>query len=211
MQSIRRRIVDAVEYPSLAKAHWQRSRKNGSNYQAANASKVANFRNLFFLAVTTNKANHIECCFSFFFRRILFQTSVTVEKEKALRQSNLLYNALNSAMQQFCDVDKIKQQLCYTRRALTAKSRKIKALSAEANIKDQEIQFKDSNLKELREDLTNKKQHLLCEKRDKQKLKSQLSAIKSQISDTFLERPMTNPVYRTAGAGFRFVNPFSSE
>lgn len=136
---------------------------------------------------------------------------MAVEKEHALRQSNLLYNALNSAMQQFCDVDKIKQQLCYTRRALTAKTRKIKALSAEANIKGQELKLKDTNLKELREDLTNKKQNLLCEKRDKQKLKSQLNTIKSQIGDAFLERPMTNPPYKMAGAGFRFINPISSE
>lgn len=136
---------------------------------------------------------------------------MAVEKENALRQSNLLYNALNTAMLQFCDVDKIKQQLCYTRRALTAKNRKIKALSAEANIKDEEIKLKDTNLKELREDLTNKKQHLLCEKRDKQKLKTQLDVIKSQIGSVFLERPMTNSAYRTAGAGFRFLNSVPSE
>lgn len=116
-------------------------------------------------------------------------------------------------MAQFADVDKIKQQLCYTRRALTAKSRKIKALSAEANIKDQEIKLKDNNLKEMRDDLMNKKLNLLCEKRDKQKLKSQLDIIKSQFggSGSFLERPMSNPVFKTGGAGFRFHNTNPSE
>lgn len=146
---------------------------------------------------------------AFHFRRILFQTAVVVEKENALRQSNFLYNALNSAMQQFSDADKVKQQLCYTRRALTAKTRKIKALSAEANIKDQEIKLKDTNLKQLREDLMNKKQNLLCEKRDKQKLKTQLDAIKNQINSGFVDRPMSNPVYKTAGAGFRILSTTS--
>lgn len=112
-------------------------------------------------------------------------------------------------MQQFSDVDKVKQQLCYTRRALTAKTRKIKALSAEANIKDHVIKLKDTNLKQLRDDLMHKKQNLLCEKRDKQKLKTQLDAIKNQINSGFLERPMSNPVYKTAGAGFRILSTTS--
>lgn len=139
-------------------------------------------------------------------RRILFQTSVAVQKENALRQSNLLYNALKSAMQQFSDVDKIKQQLCYTRRALTAKTRTIKALSAEANVRDHEIKLKDTNLKQLREDLVNKKQSLLYEKRDKQKLKTQLDAIKAQLSGGYLEPPLSNSAFKTAGAGFRIIN-----
>lgn len=142
-------------------------------------------------------------------RRILFQTAVAVGKENALRQSNLLYNALKSAMQQFSDVDKVKQQLCYTRRALTAKTRTIKALSAEADIKDQEIKLKDTSLKQLREDLVNKKQSLLYEKRDKQKLKTQLDTIKSQINGAFSERPLSNPAFKTAGAGFRIINTTS--
>lgn len=136
----------------------------------------------------------------------MFQTAVAVEKDTALRQTNVLYNALKSAMQQFSDVENVKQQLCYTRRTLTAKTRKIKALSAEATVKDQEIKIKDANLKELREDLINKKQTLLCEKRDKQKLKTQLDTIKNQISSGFLEHSFSNPIYKTAGAGFRFVN-----
>lgn len=141
----------------------------------------------------------------------MYQTSVAVKKDNSLRQTNFLYNALKSAMEQFGDVDKIKQQLCYTRRALTAKTRQIKALSAEANIKDHEIKVKDANLKELREDLMNKKQVLLCEKRDKLKLKTQLQTIKTQINSGFMERPFSNPVYKTAGAGFRFTSTNNSE
>lgn len=136
----------------------------------------------------------------------MFQTSVAVQKDNALRQSNVLYNALKSAMQQCSDVDKIKQQLCYTRRVLTAKTRTIKALSAEANIRDHEIKLKDTNLKQLREDLVNKKQSLLYEKRDKQKLKTQLDAIKTQLSGSYLESPISNTMFKTAGAGFRIIN-----
>lgn len=114
-------------------------------------------------------------------------------------------------MQEFSDVDKVRQQLCYTRRALTAKARQIKALSAEADVKGQEIKMKDANLKEIREELMNKKQSLLCEKRDKQKLKTKLNAIKSEIRSDFFERPLNNIVYKTAGAGFRFINTSTSE
>lgn len=114
-------------------------------------------------------------------------------------------------MQDFSDVDTVRQQLCYTRRALTAKARQIKALSAEAKIKGQEIKLKDANLKEIREELMNKKQILLCEKRDKQKLKAKLSAIKNEIRSDFFERPLNKIVYKTAGAGFRFINTSTSE
>lgn len=114
-------------------------------------------------------------------------------------------------MEQFSEFDKVKQELCVTRRALTAKTRQIKALSAETNVKDQEIKRKDASLKAIRDDLTTKKQILLCEKRDKQKLKAQLNQIKNQIGSDFLERPLSNPVYKTAGAGFRFINASTSE
>lgn len=142
-------------------------------------------------------------------RRILFQTAVAVHKDKVMRRTNFMYDALKSAMEQFGNVGQIKQELCYTRRALTAKERKIKALSAEASVMDHEIQLKDNNLKELREDLVNKKQILLYEKRDKQKLKAQLDTIKHQITGSYLERPVSHPVLKTAGAGFRFVNAAS--
>lgn len=147
----------------------------------------------------------------FFRRRILYQTAVAIHKGNTLRRTNLLYSALKAATQEFPDVDKVRQQLCYTRRALTSKARQIKALSAEANIKSQEIKIKDSNLKEIREELMNKKQILLCEKRDKQKLKAKLSAIKNEIGSDFFERPSNNIVYKTAGAGFRFINTSTSE
>lgn len=136
---------------------------------------------------------------------------MAVNKGNALRRTNVLYNALKTAMQEFSDVDKVRQQLCYTRRALTAKARQIKALSAEADVKGQEIKMKDANLKEIREELMNKKQSLLCEKRDKQKLKTKLNAIKSEIRSDFFDRPLNNIVYKTAGAGFRFINTSTSE
>lgn len=117
------------------------------------------------------------------------------------------------AVQQFSNFDAVKEQLSYTRRALTAKTRSIKALSAEANAKDQEVKQKDVNLENLRRDLLEKKQKLLCEKRDKHKLKLQLDAIKQQINNTGTDRPMSNPVgqlaaYKT-GAGFRVPGAYA--
>lgn len=120
-------------------------------------------------------------------------------------------------MQEFADAEQIKQQLCYTRRALTAKQRKMKALSAETIIKDREIKVKDSDLKQLRQDLCDKKEILLREKRDKQKLKCQLDAIKNQMVDTgIFERPIKNAVasctlVKTTGAGFRVYSASISE
>lgn len=134
---------------------------------------------------------------------------MAVDKGNALRRTNLLYNALQTAAQQFSNVDKVRQQLCYTRRALTAKARQNKALSAEATVKAQEIKLKDGNLKAIREELMNKKQILLCEKRDKQKLKAKLCAIKNEIRGDFFERPINGNAYKTAGAGFRFINATS--
>lgn len=138
-------------------------------------------------------------------RRILTQTAVAVEKDDALRQTNEMCNVLKTTMQEFADAETVKQELCYARRALTAKIRKVKALSAETNVKDREIKAKDTDLKQLRRDLCNKKEILLREKRDKQKLKNQLDTIKSNILGGALERPMSNPMpFKTAGAGFRF-------
>lgn len=134
------------------------------------------------------------------------QTANAVEKENALRQTSEVCNILKSTFKDYADAETIKQELCYTRRALTAKMRKVKALSAETNIKDRELKDKDSDLKQLRRDLCDKKEVLLREKRDKQKLKNQLLAIRNQMGNEGLERPMSNPnlSYKTAGAGFRF-------
>lgn len=150
----------------------------------------------------------VSLCFLLSRRRILFQTAVAVEKENALRHSNLLCSTLKSVVQQFSNVDSIKQQLCYTRQALTSKTRKMKALSAEANVKYNEIKEKDNNISELRHDLFNKKQILLREKRDKQKLKNQLEIIKNQLNLDQFERPLSNPIshsfmYKASDSRFR--------
>lgn len=139
-------------------------------------------------------------------RRVLSQTANAVEKENALRQTSEVCNILKSMIKDYADAETIKQQLCRTRRALTAKVHKVKALSAETNIKDSELKQKNSDLRQLRSDLCDKKEILLREKRDKQKLKNQLLVIRNQMANEGLERPMSNPnfAYKTAGAGFRF-------
>lgn len=120
--------------------------------------------------------------FIFVHRRVLYQTAIRIEKDNALRQSTMLCETLKSAVDQFASNENAKQQLCFMRRTATAKSRRIKALAAESHAKDDEIQRRDQMLTELRTDLFDKKQNLLREKRDKQKLQSQLDAIKDQSS-----------------------------
>lgn len=145
------------------------------------------------------------------YRRVLYQTAIRIEKENALRHSSELCEILKSAIEQFSTDNSAKQQLCLMRRAATAKSRQIKALSAESHVRDNEIKRKDQMLEELRTDLFDKKQILLREKRDKQKLQSQLNAIKEQMNvddnswkrstnDTVMGNPMT---YRNVGPEFR--------
>lgn len=117
-------------------------------------------------------------------------------------------------MQQFSSVGMMKEQLSYTRRALTAKTRTIKALSAEANVRDREVKLKDMNIETLRRDLFDKKQVLLREKRDKHKLKLQLDILKNQVGSAGIERPVSNPVgqvsvNKTAGAGYKMAGAYS--
>lgn len=90
------------------------------------------------------------------------------------------------------------------RRATTAKTRRLKALSAEHHIKDSEINRKNQMVEELRADLVEKKEILLREKRDKQKLQSQLDAIKHQINTEHLtSNPATSNLmtYQSVGIG----------
>lgn len=90
------------------------------------------------------------------------------------------------------------------RRATTAKTRRLKALSAEHHIKDAEIECKNQMVDELRADLFEKKEILLREKRDKQKLQSQLDAIKDQINTEHLTSnpaPSNLMTYQSVGIG----------
>lgn len=115
-------------------------------------------------------------------RRVLYQTAIRIEKENALSQSRILCETLKSAVDQFADNENAKQQLCFMRRKTTAKSRRIKALSAESHAKDNEIKRRDQMLAELKADLFEKKQILLREKCDKQKLQNRLETIKDHRS-----------------------------
>lgn len=95
-----------------------------------------------------------------------------------------------------------------TRRALTTNNRKLKALSAETLARDQEMKAKDQRIDLMKQELLNKNQIILKDKRHKRKLKTELDAIKSELKID--DRPFTCPTigqsYRTAGAGFRIPN-----
>lgn len=131
---------------------------------------------------------------------------MAVQKEHALRDSNILYNALKTATINVDNSLKVKQSLNHTKNELNTKTLQLKAISAEANARYQEIHEKEIYLNTMKKELFDKKQELLKEKRDKRKLKVQLEAFKSQILDD--DNPATNSIladgfFRTAGAGFR--------
>lgn len=136
-------------------------------------------------------------------RRILFQTTIAVRKENALRESNMLYNALKSATDNVGSTMKVKQRLNHTRRELNAKTVQLKAISAEANARDREVYERDVHLESLKQELFDKKQELLKEKREKRKLKVQFEAFKAQILDEETGLHTSDRFFRTAGSGFR--------
>lgn len=138
-----------------------------------------------------------------FSRRVLFQTTIAVQKENALRQSNMLYNALKSATANIDNSIRVKQRLNHTRRELATKTLQLKAISAEATVRDQEVHDRDMHLENLKQDLFDKKHELLKEKKEKRKLQIQLDAIKSQLLDNETSPNVTDRIFRTAGAGFR--------
>lgn len=140
-----------------------------------------------------------------FSRRVLFQTTIAVQKEHALRESNMLYNALKSATVNIDNSMKVKQKLNNTKRELTTKTQQLKAISAEAMARDREVYERDIHLENLKQELFDKKQELLKEKREKRKLKIQLDAIKSQIMDEECSQNVAERMFRTAGAGFRIA------
>lgn len=128
---------------------------------------------------------------------------MAVQKENALRASNMLYNALKSATVNIDDSMKVKQRLNHTKRELTTKTLQLKAISAEATARDREVQERDFHLESLKQDLFDKKQELLKEKREKRKLKIQLDTLKSQFMAEETSPNVTDRFFRTAGAGFR--------
>lgn len=138
----------------------------------------------------------------------MYQTTVCMRREHALREMNNLHETLKATTERLGDPKEVKQQLSLARRALTAKNRKLKALSAETTARDGEVKERDRHLETLRQDLLEKKQIILKEKRDKHKLKLELAAIKTELKID--DRPFTCPPvgqgFQTAGAGFRIPN-----
>lgn len=114
-----------------------------------------------------------------------------------------MYNALKSATVNIENSIQVKQRLNHTRRELATKTLQLKAISAEATARDQEVHERDMHLENLKQDLFDKKQELLKEKKEKRKLQIQLDAIKSQLLDNETTPNVTDRIFRTAGAGFR--------
>lgn len=117
----------------------------------------------------------------------------------------MLYNALKSATANIDNSIRVKQRLNHTRRELAKKTLQLKVLSAEGTAREQEVHERDMHVESLKQDLFDKKQELLKEKKEKRKLQIQLDAIKTQMLDNETRTNVTDRIFRTAGAGFRIA------
>ncbi|KAL1376627.1 hypothetical protein pipiens_004341 [Culex pipiens pipiens] len=102
-------------------------------------------------------------------RRVLYQSVTVQEKEKTIEESEKMYGELKEVVEKLPH-QKMKEQLCATQRVLTARTKKLKALSAEIRIKEVDSKSQECLLDELKKSLLETKKELVREKRDKQKL-----------------------------------------
>ena len=97
-------------------------------------------------------------------RRVLYQSVNVSEQEKTLQQSGKLYDALKEVVEKLPS-HKVKERLSATQRALTARTKKLKALAAEIRIKELDSKSKDCTLEQLKQALLETKKELVKEVR----------------------------------------------
>lgn len=110
-------------------------------------------------------------------RRVLYQTAHVIEKDSALKESKMLYDSLRELTLRMPSIV-VKRKLNDTQRVLTAKTRKLKALSAEVHAKQTDAKEMEMNLEVLSRELFEANQKLLRERRENHKLRSELEAIR---------------------------------
>ncbi|XP_050100287.1 cilia- and flagella-associated protein 58-like [Anopheles aquasalis] len=149
-------------------------------------------------------------------RRVLYQSVTVSEQEKTLQQSEKMYDTLKEVVEKLPS-HKVKERLSLTQRALTARTKKLKALAAEIRIKELDCKSKDSTLDQLKQALLETKKDLAKEKREKIKLVENLrghrthSVLHGPSTDTdFIVFRTTSQSansgnYRTLGSGFRAI------
>jgi hypothetical protein len=92
----------------------------------------------------------------------LSKTALSADLECKLKESQKTFFSLKDATKKLPDPT-VKQRLNSTQRALTGRTRKLKALIAELNIMENEVKSKDCLLDEIKKDLTDTKKELLKE------------------------------------------------
>lgn len=102
--------------------------------------------------------------------------------------------------------------LWHPQRALTAKTRAFKSMSAEANAKELDSKVKEFSLQVMKRDLFDSKERLLKEKREKQKVRSDLNALRQQLSrEPHSSSPLPVMPYKTIGSGYRISTAYAYE
>uniref|UniRef100_A0A182QYH8 Cilia- and flagella-associated protein 58 central coiled coil domain-containing protein n=1 Tax=Anopheles farauti TaxID=69004 RepID=A0A182QYH8_9DIPT len=151
-------------------------------------------------------------------RRVLYQSVTVSEQEKTLQQSEKMYDALKEVVEKLPS-HKVKERLSATQRALTARTKKLKALAAEIRIKELDCKSKDCTLEQLKQALLDTKKELVKEKREKIKLVENIRGHRSEgpmlaransSSDIIVIRTTSQSAhhsasYRTLGSGFKAI------
>lgn len=97
-------------------------------------------------------------------RRVLYQSVTVQEKEKTIEESEKMYGELKEVVEKLPH-QKMKEQLCATQRVLTARTKKLKALSAEIRIKEVDSKSQECLVDELKKSLLETKKELVREVR----------------------------------------------
>lgn len=85
-------------------------------------------------------------------KRILSQTVTSVARENNFKEYKKMYATLKDFVLKIPSHD-VKERLNSTQRALTASNKKMKALSAELNVKDDDIKAKECEVAEMKKEL----------------------------------------------------------
>lgn len=110
-------------------------------------------------------------------KRILNQTVQATDRENDLHEYQNLYDSLKNFVLKIPGHD-MKERLNSTQRTLTAKTRKMKALAAELNTKEEEIKIKEMSMEELKKSLQKTKIELSDIKKREQ---AQVEEFKAEI------------------------------
>ncbi|XP_037943975.1 cilia- and flagella-associated protein 58-like [Teleopsis dalmanni] len=134
-------------------------------------------------------------------KQILNQNIASVEKERALQESQQLYGALKEFMLKLPSY-KIKDELNELKATLNQKVNIIKALKTELDIKNVEDKGHNNKLEELQCHLNSTKIQLNEEKKKKQKLLEERQLLVQMQAQCFSAPPNT---HRVLGGGFKIV------